>query len=280
MNNIKITDDLKEMETLSENFLKMHIEVEDKIRQLTSKDAQQTDILSVHDKKRLDIYVLEDKTPWAGLSVKKYDMPAMISDEERKYYKWIGQFYSGKGEVVELGPWLGCSTLHILDGLIDNPNFSGRKLFVYDDFTWRSAWMDKKLPETLRPHNHDDFRYLFDRYTALYKDFMFVEKKRICIYDGNNNVPQLSWERRPVEIMYVDCGRTFEVNETWYNIFSSSFIPNKTIIIMQDWRVHREVPVRWNNQTKQFTDSKGSELQEIHELKQGHIATFLYRGNR
>ena len=48
--------------------------------------------------------------------------------------------------------------------------------------------------------------------------------------------------------------------------------------MMQDWRLHREVPVQWYNQTKQFTDSKGNQIELIHELTNGGLATFLFRG--
>jgi hypothetical protein len=43
--------------------------------------------------------------------------------------------------------------------------------------------------------------------------------------------------------------------------------------------VHKEIPVKWYNQTKQFTDSKGASLELVHELCHGGIATFLYRGH-
>jgi hypothetical protein len=47
---------------------------------------------------------------------------------------------------------------------------------------------------------------------------------------------------------------------------------------MQDWRLWREIPEKWFNQTKQFTDSKSHLMEEIHEVSDGGIATFLYKG--
>jgi hypothetical protein len=79
-------------------------------------------------------------------------------------------------------------------------------------------------------------------------------------------------------MMFVDCGRLFQTNNAWYRILSPSFIPDVTLIAMQDWRLQFEVPAYWENQTKNFTDSKGSALQLVHELKKGTTATFLYRG--
>jgi hypothetical protein len=47
---------------------------------------------------------------------------------------------------------------------------------------------------------------------------------------------------------------------------------------MQDWQLYKEQPPKWYNQTKEFTDSKGSALELVHELADGNAGTFLYRG--
>lgn len=138
--------------------------------------------------------------------------------------------------------------------------------------------MDKWLSGSLRPNNYDDFMHEFIKNTSTLSDHMLVEKCKISNYDGSKDVPLLKWSGAPIEIIYVDCGRTFEINEAWYKLFSGFFIPNITLIIMQDYRTHLEVPVKWYNQTKHFTDSKGKKLQLLHELKNGCIATFIYRG--
>jgi hypothetical protein len=223
--------------------------------------------------------VLQDKTPWSSVVLEECEIPGMISRETCQYYSYIGQFYSGKGEVVELGPWLGRSTFYILQGLIPNSNFSGKKLHIYDDFVWRASWMDDKVSQEERLDNHQDFLYIFDKYTVSVKDYIIAKKRKITDYDGNEDVPQLVWNGGPVEIIYVDCGRTYEANEAWYKIFSGSFIADTTLIIMEDWRTYREVPVKWYNQTTQFTESKGYALELIHELKYGGVATFLFRGS-
>ena len=49
--------------------------------------------------------------------------------------------------------------------------------------------------------------------------------------------------------------------------------------MLEDWKTHREVPVCWYNQIKQFTDSKGQQLRLLHELRDGGAATFLYQGS-
>jgi hypothetical protein len=103
-----------------------------------------------------------------------------------------------------------------------------------------------------------------------------VQRVKITDYDGNEGLPILSWCGDPIEILYVDCGRTYAVNDAWYNHLKSSFIPGRTLIVMQDWGVHRETPRKWFNQTLIFTESKQDSLLLIHEVQHGCIATFLF----
>jgi hypothetical protein len=269
--------DVQNLDLLSQQLTELTNEVNDKVRRLRAQAFQIPEILSFDNQQKLTIAVQEDNPPWAQVCPDECNIPSMISREERQYYQYIGQFYSGRGEVVELGPWLGCSTFHILKGLATNPIFAARKLHVYDDFVWRASWMNDKVCESERLLNHEDFHFLFEKYTSSLQPSLQVDKRKITTLDGNDHIPQLAWGGAPIEILYVDCGRTFEVNEAWYRIFCSSFIAEKTLLVMQDWRVHREVPVKWYNQTKQFTDSKDSNLQLLHEVQDGALATFLYR---
>jgi len=219
-------------------------------------------------------------------------IPGMISEEEKKYYKWLGQFYAGEGEIVELGPWLGCSTYYILQGLKQNSNFYNKKqLHVFDDFVWRSGWMDQSYSGNDCPKDHEDFKHLFDEFTAPVGEFVLAKRSRLSTgeleedygdivnpYDKLSEIPPLQWEAVPVEILFVDVGRTIDVNEAWWRVFYPFFIPNRTLIIMQDWQVHKELPVKWYNQTKIFTDGKHQWLEILHELSNGGVATFLFKG--
>lgn len=230
-------------------------------------------------RKSLSKQILEEAPPWNNITVNERKIPGMITKEECQYYSYIGEFYSGMGDVVELGPFLGRSTSFILEGLLSNPNFSGKKLRIYDDFVWRTSWMNEYVPEQERVKNHQDFQYLFDKYiNTSYRNSIMVEKRKICDYDGNEQIPQLAWDGEAIEIIYIDCGRTYEVNNAWYKIFSPFFISGITLVIMQDWGTYRELPSKWYNQTKHFTDSKGPKLKLVHDLKAGDLATFIYQG--
>jgi hypothetical protein len=225
---------------------------------------------------RLSVSVMSPDAPWLSAVPETIETPAMISHEEAQYYTYLGSFYEGRGRVVELGPWLGASTQHIVLSLANNPRFAGERLHVFDDFIWRKGWMDQFVPEEERLPRHACFRHLFEKHTAKVRHLLNVQRVKISDYDGNESLPTLSWCGDPIEILYVDCGRTFEANQAWYNCLKSSFIPGRTLIVMQDWRVHREVPRKWYNQTLHFTESKEDALVLLHEVSSGGVATFLH----
>jgi hypothetical protein len=201
----------------------------------------------------------------------------MISAEESKYYLWLGRSFEGRGAVVELGCWLGRSTFFIVSGLRRSPGFAGQKLHVFDDFIWRSSWMDPHY-SAHPPAHGTSFRALFEQNTGALAGDLVVATSRIAGDDDNAAIPPLVWSNGPIELVYVDCGRTLEVNEAWFAVLAPSFVPGETLLVLQDWQTFKETPARSYNQTKAFTDSKGSRLELLHELRNGSVGTFLFRG--
>jgi hypothetical protein len=220
--------------------------------------------------------VRDDEAPWRDISIDPIPMPGMITDEEARYYEWIGTLYEGLGAAIELGPWLGKSTKHIIRGLKNNRQFCDQKLYVFDDFIWRTSWMNQHVAEHERLANHADFRRFFDLHVKDIQSCLIVSTAKIVDYEGNEHLPRIKWSRQPIEIMYIDCGRTFEVNEAWFEVFSECFIPGVTLLVMQDWGTHRERPRLSYNETLLFTNAH-PELELIHEVSEGCLATFLYR---
>lgn len=217
--------------------------------------------------------------PWANIFLPKHSIPGMISLEEARYYQYISKFYSGVGEAVEFGPWLGKSTFHIASGLRRNPLFEEHKLHVFDDFVWRPEWMDQFVPVEKRLPRHADFFHLFQECTDPIKDDIQVTKCRFEPFDGNEALPVFSWNGKKIEMLFVDCGRTLDGNKAWYSMVKKHLICNRTLIFLQDWGTHREVPVKYYNQMHMFTGSLADELEIIHEVCDGTLAAFLYRGS-
>lgn len=229
---------------------------------------------------QLERSVLAAEVPWSKVDVPEVSIPCMLTSEERQHYLYLSSFYRGLGDVVEIGPWLGASTSVLLRGLLANERFRGRRLHVFDDFVWRSEWMNPALAgsSVVAPANHASFEPLFRAHLADLDQHLEIARGRLAEFDGNESVAPLSWTGAPVEMMFVDCGRLLEVNEAWYRIFAPSFIKDVTLLVLQDWQHHKRVPeVSWENM-KLFTDRKGNQLELIHELLGSGTAVFLYRG--
>jgi hypothetical protein len=257
----------------------MTVHVQDIQRRIAAQHSQfSSEIFNCDHTARLAVSVMSPSAPWLNTSPEKIQTPAMITHEEAQYFTYIGHFYDGIGRAVELGPWLGASTQHIVQSLAKNPRFAGERLHVFDDFVWRKDWMDQYVPDEEKLPTHACFRHLFDKHTTRVQHLLDVRRAKITDYDGNEKLPLFSWDEDPIEFLYVDCGRTIEANQAWYNRMRHAFIPGRTLIMMQDWRLHRQVPRKWFNQTLLFTESKGDELEPLHEVSDGGLATFIFTG--
>ena len=65
-------------------------------------------------------------------------VPTMISREEKQYLYWLTKsLWMGMGSVVEIGPWLGGSTVCLAAGMKTSGNNTRNRLHVYDNFIWR-----------------------------------------------------------------------------------------------------------------------------------------------
>jgi hypothetical protein len=276
----RLVDSPRVAESAVNGMHRLTVKAQDIQRNILSQRRNLPDIASFDGSKRLTISIMAHDTPWRHTPIELIDAPAMITNEEAQYFTYIGLFYRGVGRAVELGPWLGASTQYIIGSLSKNPRFAGERLYVFDDFVWRKDWMDQYVSASERLPHHACFRHLFDRHTANVAHLLATERVKISDYDGNENLPVLTWNGEPIELLYVDCGRTMEVNQAWWNRLHSAFVPNQTLIIMQDWRTHREVPRRWFNQTLDFTESKADQLMLLHEVSDGGLATFLFTGRR
>src|SRR5205809_3571131 len=74
----------------------------------------------------------------------------MTSATERAYLRWFAKhIFTGQGAIVDLGCWLGSTTIPLAIGLVENSTASSslRNIYAYDNFVWRS-WMDPTVAGT------------------------------------------------------------------------------------------------------------------------------------
>lgn len=262
------------------NFIhRLRVAIDDRMRWLEGGSRPSFQRPSGDTLQTIPVSIMRRDAPWRALPPPRHEVPGMITDEESQYYVWLASYFLGLGEVVELGPWLGKSTLSIVDGLEKSGRFQGRKLHVYDDFVWRSSFMNNYVPAAKHRVDGENFLPLFEEMTVSRREWIAASARAIQRQSWNAHLPLLTWDGGPVEMMFIDCGKAFLENEAWFRVFSRAFIPRVTLLVMQDWRSHRKVPRQAYAHTWQFTESKSSALELVHETLEGDVATFLWLGD-
>jgi hypothetical protein len=216
-------------------------------------------------------FVLSKQAPWLDMAV-ELNIVNMLSKEDAQYISYISQKIPANSHVLELGPWLGMSTNLVLR----NANKIA-SMTIVDDFIWRSIWMQRYLPSS-NLLNGESFLNLFCEINKSVIDELSLQEAKIQEFSDNQHLDFFKPGIEPYSLVLVDCGRNFQVNETWWNVLKANLIPGETLIVLQDYCTHKEVPFKWYNEMKNFVDSKEDSLDQIHELRNGGVASFVFMG--
>lgn len=150
--------------------------------------------------------------------------------EQEYFFRYGRDTYSGKGEVVDLGSWLGSTTIPLVRGCLKNPHFAtkGRKIYAYDMFIW-SSWMNASVAgSSLQGQYKEGDRFLdeFERRTK-----KFASHLEIC----EGDIVSLGWNGKPIEFLLIDAMKSWELANAIKAHFFKSLIPNVSVILHQDY---------------------------------------------
>jgi hypothetical protein len=155
----------------------------------------------------------------------------MTTYAEQKFYaRYAREKYAGLGEVVDLGSWLGSTTLALLKGLSNNNAFVQSKHLVhcYDLFIWES-WMDSSVRGTelegkFKPGDSfvDEFNKRIQKYKSKTKTYA-------------QDLTKTTWTAGDIEFLLVDAMKTPELVTAIYSTFFPALIPGKSYVLQQDF---------------------------------------------
>jgi hypothetical protein len=151
----------------------------------------------------------------------------MLGGEERQFlYFAAREFYSGTGEIVDAGAFLGASALALAAGLRDNPRVrdKSRRISSYDVFEFDDFYRDHVPGARLR--RGDDTLPLFHEFVGGFGDQIAAIKGDIC---------RQSWPGRDVEILFVDFTQRWQHHEFVVRTFYPHLIPGHSLLIHQDY---------------------------------------------
>jgi hypothetical protein len=174
-----------------------------------------------------DIPGVQSLLNWFLLQLVKPGSLGLTTPAEREYYFHIASnCVQGRGAVIDLGSWLGSTTVSLARGLAANPSASARSTMVdtYDLFTWPSEY-DPFAPRGFRFSDGESFLPLF---RANVRPWL----KQIRIHEGD--LTKATWAG-PVELIINDAAKSWALSGNIWRQFVAQLVEGG-FLIEQDFK--------------------------------------------
>lgn len=149
-------------------------------------------------------------------------VPGMTSPAECRYLYWLTSTQlSGSGRLVEIGTWLGRSTLHIAAG--HQRSGHHQELHCFDGYTWSSS--DRKAAD-LPLNPGDSFQKYFEENVSRFRELVTPHRTLI---------KNITWSGEPVELLFLDAPKKHSDITRSLQTFGPSLIAGQSIIAIQDY---------------------------------------------
>lgn len=107
------------------------------------------------------------------------EVPTMLSPEELRYLYWLGRdVWTDSGAIVEIGPWLGGSTVSLLIGARDRVRPANHKLHAFDNFIWHD-FMSDRAPISLA--DGSNFQRYFEANVSNFHESLVIHRQSLQI---------------------------------------------------------------------------------------------------
>ena len=150
------------------------------------------------------------------------DVPGMTSDAECRYLYWLTREHAkGRGAVVEIGPWLGRSTIHLAAGMRDAG--SQAILRSYDRFVWDAHQAGRgvlplEIGESFKDHFLANVRGVYERSEAVEGD-----------------LADARWDSGPIEILFLDAPKNGRDLHRTFETFGPHLQSDGGLVVLQDY---------------------------------------------
>jgi len=156
--------------------------------------------------------------------------PGMISKEERAFYADCASGLVGKpGVLVDLGCWMGATTLALAEGLRRRTAPGGEtqeQVIALDRFLW-ADWMNEMLPHLFGDYRPGDC-------------FLPEARRRVrrfgaCVQLVQADLTQYEWDGRPIKLLLVDAMKSWALARQIACSFYPSLQPG-SLLLHQDYK--------------------------------------------
>lgn len=151
----------------------------------------------------------------------------MKSEELQLLFTLASDHYLGSGEIIDIGPFLGSSTIMLAKGLAANPRKISkiRRIFSFDRFLYEPyVGFDLYINK-----NHLPTSSFFGRYLENIIDY--IEN----IYLSPGDILNFNWNKAPVELLFIDAAKNWSLNNHIVQQFFGALISNHSIVLQQDY---------------------------------------------
>jgi hypothetical protein len=176
-------------------------------------------------------------------------VPTMLADEEKQYLFWLGRdAWDGRGDVLEIGPWLGGSTVSLAAGMRASGHDARGRLHTVDNFLWRD-FMSARAPLPLG--NGESFEPFFHKNLASYHDIVVAHAAALPDdavardaetnakrFTETNSIPQFDGHggSGAITVLFVDGAKSWRGMRHLLRVTSERLIPGKSLLVCQDFK--------------------------------------------
>jgi tetratricopeptide (TPR) repeat protein len=196
--------------------------------------------------------------PWRDIAIPPSvtSVRSMLAYEEQQYLTWLtAEKFENWGAIVELGCWIGASSVALAEGL-RRRELSG-PVQSLDLFRWEE-YMEDVAHEGLNPG--DDFLPLYMRETTEYSNWIRPQKQDLMHY---------TWKGGPIEILFVDSAKTWELTSAVLRGFGRHLVPGRSRVVLQDFMYP------WSHCLPLIFYSRPDLWREVECVENGHTVTFV-----
>jgi hypothetical protein len=159
---------------------------------------------------------------------KKFEFGMTVRQEQAWLRNYAAESYRGLGAIVDLGCFLGATTIALAEGLALNRKAKNQQIHAYDLFVW-----DKFCEGWAKGTEVDG---LFAVGASFLPEFLRrTEKWRGYIVAHQEDLSNAQWEGGPIEFLFVDAMKTPEIATAVASNFFPHLIPGKSLLAHQDF---------------------------------------------
>jgi hypothetical protein len=154
----------------------------------------------------------------------------MTSRQEQQWLRtYAARNYRGNGAIVDLGCFLGATTIALAEGLtLNRTTTKSKQIHVYDLFTWNEGY-EKWSKGT-------ELEGVFSPGGTFLPEFLKrTQKWRYCIVVHEENLRRAHWEHGPIEFLFIDAMKSPEVATAIASEFFPHLVPAKSYVAHQDF---------------------------------------------